>query len=202
MRTLTTLARLCAAFALVVLTLADAHAAGIGGLARWLEGVDLVEPIAAPRIALLQPTLAPFAYARFCHENPADCRGGASAFIAMTPHARRLIERVNRQVNAAIAPRHDPADVWLADPVSGDCADYALTKRRALIRARLPASALSIAVARTRFGEGHAVLVARTSAGDFVLDNRTELLREWHRTDLALLKIASSENPRIWYAVR
>ena len=91
--------------------------------------------------------------------------------------------------------------MWNVGTTSGDCEDFALTKRRALIRAGIPASSLLMAVARTRYGEGHAVLVARTTAGDFVLDNRGNALREWHRTDLSWLKIASAENPRIWYAM-
>ena len=191
------LAGLCAIVALCTMPFTPAHAGGITGLTRWLDRIDLVRHISFER-----PTLAPFSYVMFCQRTPEDCRGGATALIAMTPRARQAIEAVNRAVNAAIAPRYDRSDVWTADATTGDCEDYALTKRRALIAAGFPASALSMAVARTRSGEGHAVLVARTSAGDFVLDNRHGALREWHRTDLSILKMASSANPRIWYAVR
>ncbi|NDW04359.1 transglutaminase-like cysteine peptidase [Jiella pacifica] len=196
MPTLTSLAKLCAV-ALLCSTTSQAHAGGIGGLGRSLDRIDAVK-----RISMQRPTLAPFSYVLFCQQNPGDCRGGATDVITMTPSTRQTLAAINRHVNRSIEPRHDRTDVWSADSASGDCEDYALTKRRALIRAGLPASALFMAVARTRAGEGHAVLVARTTAGDLVLDNRSNVLREWYRTDLSWLKIASGENPRLWYAAR
>ena len=197
MQTLKTIAKLSAVIGFWAMTCASGYSADINCLTFTLDKVDVVRRIVAER-----PTLAPFSYVQFCQTNPGDCRGGAMVFIAMTPHARRLIDRVNSVVNRVITPRYDLTDMWIADTTSGDCEDYALTKRRALIRAGFPASALSLAVGRTRFGEGHAVLVARTTAGDLVLDNRTDAIRPWHRTDLSIVQIASGANPKIWYAVR
>ena len=196
MPTLTSFAKLCAVALLCAATTVPAQAAGIGGLGRSIGGIDAVK-----RISMQRPTLAPFSYVMFCQQNPDDCRSGATDVITMTPSARRTLATINRHVNRSIKPRSDRTDVWSADPARGDCEDYALTKRRALIRAGLPASALLMAVARTRYGEGHAVLVARTTTGDLVLDNRSNVLREWYRTDLSWQKIASGENPRLWYAV-
>ncbi|WP_370195797.1 transglutaminase-like cysteine peptidase [Aurantimonas coralicida] len=196
MSTLKNIAKFCAVVALSATTLTGAQAAGIGGFARTLNNVEAVK-----RISMQRTTLAPFSYVLFCKKNPGDCRRSAKATIAWNSQSRRLLERVNRQVNRAIKPRNERSDVWNVGTASGDCEAFALTKRRALIRAGIPASSLLMAVARTRYGEGHAVLVARTTAGDFVLDNRGNALREWHRTDLSWLKIASAENPRIWYAM-
>lgn len=191
------LARFSAVMALCAMALTEAHAGGIAGLTRSLGNLDAVR-----RISLDRPTLAPFSYVMFCEANPGDCHGGAAAAIAMTPRARQLIALVNRRVNRAIAPRFESGDTWSAGTASGDCEDYALTKRRALIEAGFPAASLLMAVARTFRGEGHAVLIARTSLGDLVLDNRTDLMRAWDRTDLSFVKIASSEDPHLWYAVR
>jgi predicted transglutaminase-like cysteine proteinase len=91
-------------------------------------------------------------------------------------------------------------DTGSAGGGAGDCEDFALTKRRKLIQQGIPASALRIAVAMTPSGEGHAVLLVRTRAGDFVLDNRTNRMLKWNQTDLSWVKIASAENPMIWRA--
>ena len=44
------------------------------------------------------------------------------------------LKSVNNRVNRAIAPRGDRRDEWAINVSSGDCEDYALTKRAALIR--------------------------------------------------------------------
>src|SRR5690606_7936840 len=95
-----------------------------------------------------------------------------------TSETMTILKRVNARVNAAIQPRNDGgADVWNASATSGDCEDYVLAKRRALIKAGIPASSLRIAYVKTRKGVGHAILVVRTSKGDFVLDNLNKSVR-------------------------
>lgn len=91
---------------------------------------------------------------------------------------------INAQVNARIRPADDWGDTWASDVTRGDCEDYVLAKREALVAAGLPASALRIAAATTRSGVGHAVLVVRTNQGDLVLDNLTSSIR---RSDEAAL---------------
>ena len=93
------------------------------------------------------------------------------------------------------------ADQWQVAPAAGDCEDYALTKRHMLIRSGWPASSLRLAVARTPWGEGHMVLVVRTSKGDLVLDNLTGSVRQWSKTGLRWEMIQSSRNPRNWFRV-
>lgn len=156
----------------------------------------------APRFLSMRegtPTMAPFAFIRYCVANPAACRASEQRIIAWTPQNRALVAAVNYRVNRSIVPMNDAGeDVWQANVVAGDCEDFVLTKRQALLEAGLPASALRIAVATTASGEGHAVLVVKTSAGDFVLDNRFNRMLAWHNTDLHFIKIASAENPRLW----
>ncbi|SON58066.1 hypothetical protein HDIA_4525 [Hartmannibacter diazotrophicus] len=166
-----------------------------------VQTASAIEGFGAPRILAGRPTLAPFGYVRFCHKNPDDCRGGKATAIASDAASLARLGEVNRTINRTIRPRNDKGDVWSADVASGDCEDYALSKRRALVHAGFPAAALRIAVAVTPSGEGHAVLVVRTAKGDMVLDNRFDTILSWSRTDLTWKKIASSENPLVWRSI-
>lgn len=84
-----------------------------------------------------------------------------------------LLEEVQSQVNAAIAPQPERPglDLWRADAAAGDCEDYALTKRARLRAAGLPAGAVRLATAALPSGELHAVLTVETDRGTLVLDN-------------------------------
>ncbi|GGE00983.1 hypothetical protein GCM10011390_19790 [Aureimonas endophytica] len=153
-----------------------------------------------------QPTLAPFAHVMFCKRNPADCQadGRGDVSVQATPQALQTIRAINGEVNRAIRAVNDPpgplGDVWTLAPKKGDCDDYAVTKRHRLIAAGIPVAALRLVVARTRSGEGHAVVLVRTNDGDLVLDNRTSKIRPWGETDLTLMKLQSGEDPRRWVA--
>jgi len=50
-------------------------------------------------------------------------------------------------------------------------------------------------------GEGHAVLTARTTAGDFILDNKVNDVRLWSKTPYRFLLRQSYLNPRVWVAL-
>jgi predicted transglutaminase-like cysteine proteinase len=114
---------------------------------------------------------APLAFQLFCLKNPSECRKSRRSVVAYTPKIRALLVSVNAQVNRSIKPRRERGDTWSINPAYGDCDDYAMTKRHKLIRAGVPASALKIAVVRTRRGEGHAILIVKTTGGEFALDN-------------------------------
>ncbi|WP_168990570.1 transglutaminase-like cysteine peptidase [Aureimonas flava] len=144
-------------------------------------------------------TRAPFAFIRYCVASPQACRVGKPETVEWSPSVRALVTEVNRSVNRSIRPVSDGlSDVWQANVAAGDCEEFALTKRERLLKMGLPASALRMAVATTASGEGHAVLVVSTPSGDFVLDNRLDRILLWHQTDLTFLKIASSQDPRLW----
>lgn len=148
-----------------------------------------------------QPTLAPMAHVRFCLSNPDQCTdtGGASS-VEFSAQRRNELEKVNRQVNRSIRPVSDRAneDIWTIDTASGDCEDYVLTKRKRLLQLGWSSRSLRIAIAHTRSGEGHAVLVVKTSEGDVVLDNRFDEIKDWRNTDLRWAKIQSGKNPKVW----
>jgi predicted transglutaminase-like cysteine proteinase len=111
--------------------------------------------------------------------------------VALTKRSWRLIAQTNEAVNRAIVERNDQeiygvSEYW-ALPLetglkAGDCEDYALEKRRALIAAGVPAHALSIAVVVTPQAQEHAVLLVATDRGEYVLDNLTPWLLPWTKT--------------------
>lgn len=184
---------------MVASTTQTVYAGPVAAMARPLR-------VAPPNafISTSRNTLAPFAFIRFCRKNQDDCQAGEGhAIVQMNAQLNRELFSINAQVNRAIRPVNDGDndDQWAADVTSGDCEDFALTKRRKLISAGWPSRSLRIAVARTAAGEGHAVLVVKTSQGDLVLDNRTSTIRPWNRTDLTWLKIQSEENPRLWLEI-
>lgn len=149
-------------------------------------------------------TLAPFAAVKFCLSNPEQCKDtGGSEIVELTDDRNQQLLAINAGINRAIKPMNDSSgtDTWSTDVPSGDCEDYALTKRKHLLELGWPSRALRIAVAKTPSGEGHAVLVVKTSEGDLVLDNRTSSVREWKKTDLRWIAIQSSENPKLWVNV-
>ncbi len=69
-----------------------------------------------------------------------------------------------------------------------DCVGYVRAKREALTKAGLPAGALSPAVVRTPGGVIHAVLLVRTTDGDYVLDNLSPYVARWTNTDYTFIK--------------
>ena len=155
------------------------------------------------------PTLAPFQHVRFCLRYPAECKSDASGSEHIDANAANLdlLKRINHDVNIAIAPTvknyaSDLKERWTIAPVSGDCNDYAVTKRHQLVESGLPARALRLSVVKTTSGAGHLVLVAATTNGDMVLDNLTDTIRPWQNTNYRWLKIQSSADARFWHDIK
>ncbi|WFS25191.1 transglutaminase-like cysteine peptidase [Rhizobium rhododendri] len=177
---------------------AVSHAAGPAGQAK---GSDT----AITRIVEGERTLAPFASVVFCVQQPDQCKdtGGADVVMLDEAHRRELTD-VNSAVNRSIRPVNDPpgTDIWSVDVAQGDCEDFALTKRKHLLALGWSSRALRIAVARTPSGEGHAVLIANTSEGDLVLDNRTGRIKDWLSTDLHWVMFQSEQGPQRWVGLK
>ncbi|MCB1492036.1 MAG: transglutaminase-like cysteine peptidase [Rhodobiaceae bacterium] len=151
-------------------------------------------------------TSAPYAYKALCRTTPSACTGGGVDRMVLNDDNLALLDTVNRKFNASIQSLEDMAnhglpDVWSVGGKYGDCEDFALAKRQALIDAGVPASALSMAVVRTAEGVGHAVLVVRTDRGDFVLDNRRAEILGWDHTEYRWYKITAPDDPRRWVTV-
>jgi predicted transglutaminase-like cysteine proteinase len=108
--------------------------------------------------------------------------------LALTGETEKLIKAVNGRINRAIVRSEDiqtygRSDVWAlplqSGVLNGDCEDYVLEKRMALIEAGVAPQALSIAVVKTVQGQHHAVLLVATDKGDLVLDNLTPWIVRW-----------------------
>lgn len=157
-------------------------------------------------VKLEQPTLPPFAHTRFCLQYPKDCevhgivfRGGG---FKLTPARMLELLAVNRAVNRSIAPEPNlsglAAERWIIHPRSGDCNDYAVTKRHELIKRGWPSRALLLAEVVTGWGEHHLILVIHTRAGDFLADNLTPEIRRWAAAPYRWVRVQSPQNPRFW----
>lgn len=196
--------RLCSVtllFSIVAAALFSGGAAARSGPPRNAPGpASLVET---------SPSLAPFQHVRFCLRYPADCKSNQTEDerIDLTPENSELLERVNRVVNAAIIPAQKSSgnelqEVWAIAPYTGDCNDYAVTKRHELLRSGLPARALRLAVVKTTSGSGHLVLFVATTKGDLVLDSLAEAIVPWQSTNYQWIKIQSASDARIWHDVK
>lgn len=141
---------------------------------------------------------SPLGYQLMCREHPEECRGGGKAKVTMTNQLMSTLKKINGSVNRSIRPRKDPGpDVWSVSVSSGDCEDYVLAKRRALIKAGVPSSSLRIAYVKTRQGVGHAILVVKTNGKDLVLDNLTQTIKPLSQTGYRIVSMSGS-NPRKW----
>lgn len=155
------------------------------------------------------PAQPPYGFVRFCETNPKHCaqqQGVAEARITATPERLIELDEVNRYVNEAIKPVTDQdyygvTEYWTIPDKYGDCEDYALLKRKILIQRGWPASALLLTVVRDEQGDGHAVLTARTSQGDYILDNKVADVRIWGATPYQYVMRQSYVNPRVWVSL-
>lgn len=118
----------------------------------------------------------------FCAAHAQECVGDRQPEkrIALTDEAWHTLRTVQSRVNQQIEPRAPFMVAWdYARDARGSCVQYAMEKRRALLALGWPESALRLATATTREGIGHLVLIANTTAGDFVLDNLHREIMPW-----------------------
>lgn len=161
-----------------------------------------------PFMRVFGPSLPPYGYVRFCSAFPSECQRGPmeEGRIAGTSERFAELDQVNRQVNAAVKPATDvetygEVERWTLPGERGDCEDYALLKRHLLMRKGWPASALLMTVVRDEKGEGHAILTARTSKGDYVLDNKNDEMKLWSATPYAFVMRQSYIDPNVWLSL-
>ncbi|CAN7260200.1 transglutaminase-like cysteine peptidase [Pararhizobium sp. LjRoot238] len=143
-----------------------------------------------------QTSVAPIAFSLYCLDHIEECTKSSKSQVAYTSKIRGLLASVNRSVNRSIRPLNERRDVWSLNPSFGDCDDYVMTKRSFLIRAGVPSSALRVAVVRTPRGEGHAILLVKTSAGEFALDNLRKTIVKRNQTGYRFLSVASADPTR------
>ena len=160
---------------------------------------------AGPFMKTTGATSRPIGHDMFCRQYPTECRVRTSRPVKMQLSRMRWRElvSVNTDVNLAIEPVTDQEhygveEHWTFPRGYGDCEDYALLKRHMLIAKGWSPSSLLITVVLQPDGSGHAVLTARTSKGDFVLDNLRPKVALWTATPYRYLKRQSTRHARDW----
>ncbi len=178
-------------------------------------------PAAAQQVAIVSPATRapefmrvygssqpPYGFVRFCESNPQECvvTSSADARFEATPERLSELDEVNRGVNHEIEPATDMEiygvpEYWTLPTTRGDCEDYALLKRHRLIQRGWPSAAMLITVVRDEKNDGHAVLTARTSQGDFILDNKIDIVRLWNQTPYHYVMRQSYMDPKVWVSL-
>lgn len=160
----------------------------------------------APFLPTKADAVAPEGAASLCQTHDWACAEGTQG-AELGADLLKQVRKINRAANSAIQPVTDldqyaVAEHWaLPGAQGGDCEDYAMFKKQALIEAGVSADRLLLAVVLDRRDEPHAVLVLRTDGGDFVLDNVTNRILPWGRTGYTFISMQNPENPAGWVTV-
>jgi len=155
------------------------------------------------KIAFGEAAAIPSGYYEMCVAQPGLCRTHRGRLattrdgsVVVSGSTMAQLSSVNASVNASIHPAY--RSDWTPGRDTGDCKDFAMTKRQRLLDAGWPSSAVPVAIVRTAFGEKHLVLVARTSEADYVLDNLDGAISPWSRVGYAWEKIQSANDGLSW----
>jgi predicted transglutaminase-like cysteine proteinase len=166
------------------------------------DQVDFTNPAFAPAGGI---TSIPVGASEFCKAHRSECKANPRAVEAMGLSEARWNElvQINNVINAGIVAITDEdyykvAEYWAYPDGYGDCEDFALAKRKALIEAGWNPSTLLMTVVRESKGTGHAVLMVRTDRGDLVLDNQDGNIRLWSETPYKFIKRQSQAHAGQW----
>lgn len=109
-----------------------------------------------------------------------DPAGATLCCIDSQPQREAELIQVQHQVNGTMRFRTEAWDLWQLASLAGDCEDFAIRKLVLLTREfGWPRGALTLATCKAETGEGHAVLLAHTKRGTYVLDNRRAPVLPW-----------------------
>jgi predicted transglutaminase-like cysteine proteinase len=183
-------------FAAVMTGLTMTAALFSAGGANAFDGLGKV---AAFDVVVQTAAITPLSMQFFCAENRGECATGGRGKVTMSPDLMAVLKQTNMHVNRSIRPQRDRGDTWALNPTNGDCEDYVISKRSALIRQGVTAGALRIAITHTRGGEPHSVLIVRTNSGDYVLDNLNNTVKTLRASGYNIRSMSTS-NPNNWIA--
>jgi len=171
----------------------------------WVDGQNM----RSPYMRIYGSAMPPIGHIRFCRKHGADCRpqNKKQDRFALSPDRWNELVAVNSLVNRIVEPTADQElygeiERWTYPENKGDCEDYVLLKRRMLIQRGWPASSLLITVVTDENGAGHAVMTARTSNGDFILDNKNSRILAWNKVPYRFYKRQSYINPKRWVSLK
>jgi len=184
-----------------------------GGNASLLQPAVLLTPGGAPPRNAFQPTPPPTDHTTdpFNLQDADVDAPHAVQPLEVTPVAMAMLNGVNRHVNESIryAPAralYGDADYWTL-PLeagglrAGDCKDYVLEKRKALVEQGVPSGDLSIAVVMLRNGVAHAVLLVATDHGELVLDSLSSWITPWNQLDYHWISRQAPGQQLVWVKV-
>ncbi len=188
---------------------AIAAAGAFGALIALQQPTSASSVNAATYAGVGDATSVPFGWVDFCKRYEGECDGGAlpAVDINLTAKTQREVNRINHWVNANIQAVSDMDHWGLADrwdlPLDGkgDCEDYALLKRKMLMKFGFPRQALLMTVVRDGNDDGHAILTIKTNRGEFALDNLNDEMKPWAETGYRYVKRQSQEDPNVWVSV-
>ena len=186
------------------LAAASLAAAALIGWAQPSAAIDLTNS-AFIQVASVNTSI-PVGHLEFCRSRPGECQANSRVepAVSLDETNWQQLVNVNAHFNQSIIPVTDQelyqVEEFWTYPTSGygDCEDFVLAKRAALMEAGWPASTLLITVVRQADGSGHAVLTVRTDRGDLVLDNQEGAIRVWNETPYLFLKRQSQTNAGQW----
>jgi predicted transglutaminase-like cysteine proteinase len=141
-------------------------------------------------------------YDSVCNTKPAEPRD-----VVLDDKAWKSLVSVNNWANDNIKPMTDMDHYGMIqwwrypDDGAGACHSFALLKRRMLIKAGWPRTALLMTIVREANGEGHAVLTVKTDRGEFILDNLNEKILLWSETPYHYYKRQSQSDPNTWVSL-
>ena len=152
----------------------------------------------------------PAGFISFCMRHPDQCETTEDErqVVELNDGTWKILRDVNYSVNRSIKFRDDIEhfgrnEYWdIATDGYGDCDDYVLTKRKALIEAGFPALALRVTIVRTHTNIGHAVLSVSTDQGEYVLDNRTSQIHPWEQARYEWISRQDAQDPMRWVSLR
>lgn len=139
-----------------------------------------------------------------CGRYPWACAKRSVGVVRPQSEELALVEQVNRHINSTVRPMSDRrqyglTDYWaLPTEAGGDCEDFALLKKKELIRLGVDPGRLLLATALDRRRTPHAVLIYRTPTGDLMLDSLMDEVIDWRESKYIFLKIQYPSDPRRW----
>ncbi len=184
-------------------------AAGIVALAVFASPTASPAQELALYAAVGDTARAPIGWTEFCVEYDPECKTRASAprDVVLSTQAWKELQRVNLWVNTHVKPMTD-MDHWgvverwnYPDDGFGDCEDYALQKRKMLMKEGWPREALLMTVVRDQHGDGHAILTVKTDKGEYALDNQRDEILLWSDTGYRFVKRQSQSDPNVWVSL-
>jgi predicted transglutaminase-like cysteine proteinase len=153
------------------------------------------------------PASQPVGHYDFCIRYPRECKPSSTdrGPMMLTRESWSTLVDVNWSVNRipAVVDQeiYGVGEYWAYPVDAADCEDFALQKRKLLMRRGMSASNLLITVVLQPDSSGHAVLAVRTDLGDFVLDNLRGEIRIWSQTEYSYLKRQDAQDPGKWVKI-